>query len=220
MLSPLVVLRRVKAFHRSPSSPLSTETTSVNTSFPRSLSRVVNTGKEGKAHRGLAARERTHPTPCRPGVREGPEEAKFVQSGPVKSARTLGPLDRSLVMPRLNIRSAGRTTCLKRLALLMVQTQWASPLALGIPPGRGERARSSGRSDGGNFEGAEASPNPVTPWTSCVRAGSPSPSGETPRATLLSRFRMEARESGNYPAPSPSRTRGGEAESWERRDEP
>jgi len=96
VLSPLVVLRRVKAFHRSPPSPLSTETTSVNTSVP--WPRAAPDSPRGM---GLPKRDQSS-TPV-PGtsaghrprsggvIRDGPREAKFVQSGPVKNARTSGP---------------------------------------------------------------------------------------------------------------------------------
>jgi len=49
--------------------------------------------------------------------------------------------DRSLVMPRLNIRSIGRTTCLERLALLMVQIQRAFPWASAPRVRSGDRFR-------------------------------------------------------------------------------
>jgi hypothetical protein len=64
VLSPLVVLRRVKAFHRSPGSTLSTETTSVITLTFTGAPSLYDEGGQGKPR---------HPKP-----------AQFVRRGSVK----------------------------------------------------------------------------------------------------------------------------------------
>jgi len=142
----LVVLRRVKAFHRSPSSPLSTETTSVNTSIPGSHPFAL---EEGPRQGGSSGGE----PPVSPGLRlslqkgswEGPEGNEVrprVASKECQNIWSRGPVPCYATLEHPIGRKDNR---LDRLALLMVQIQWASPGPL--PSREGESPTGGGRDE-------------------------------------------------------------------------
>jgi hypothetical protein len=106
----LVVLTGVKAFHRSPSSTLSTETTSVSTLTPTDLlPRRPQSNMGSKAPLWLFSKEKPKGKPAQshgsPRDRRKPRKAKVIPAWLSKELQNTGPKDRSLVMPCFHIQS-------------------------------------------------------------------------------------------------------------------
>lgn len=188
VLSPLVVLRGVKAFHRSPSSPLSMKATSVNTSFPGVPARGYLLGRHTAnppASRGVLSAHAKGGAGTR--GRQGSEVRPTW--GPLQSARHGGPWDRSLVMPRLNIQSAEGLNLHRALSFGHGTEAEGVSFSLGVPPGT-ERARTRGER-----QGRDGRSQPPRPLSCLTRTSAPSPASRWKDhrvdQSAASRFRME-----------------------------
>jgi len=133
-------------------------------------------------------------TPKRSQYERSPGKRSSSDVGPLKSARHGGPWDRSLVMPRLNIRSAERLNLHRALSFAHGTEALGISFAFGVPPGTGDaRSRGSTRQGWGRQPPQASLSCPTR--TLCTP---PSPGGRTTASTSLRLFSSGWRPHGPY----------------------